>query len=321
MEWCDLKRSIRFFFSVLLLGAICYATLIFLGQRGDFGGALRRFPLEQLPLLLALASVNYLLRYFRWQIYVRLLGINISWWRSFQVFMAGLSMTVTPGKAGEALKAHLLTPETDQAWSAGLPAVFAERLTDLMGVVILVTLGLGVMPYGKDVAALGIALCLALFVICSRPIFFRALVRLLAKLPRMAERSRKLITMYTNVQKLLSLRLLLVSLSLSVAAWYAECLVLYFALVSCGSELTIIQSTFIYSLSTLVGALSMLPGGLIVTEGSMGGLLVFFGIPMNQSSLVTLVVRLCTLWFAVFVGMFFVGILQMRQHFSYLKRM
>ena len=316
-----MKRSTGFFFTFLVFGAVCYAILIFLGQRGDLGGALKRFPVSYLPLLLALAALNYLLRYFRWQIYVRFLKIDISWWKSFQVFMAGLAMTVTPGKAGEALKAHLLSPDTDRAWSAGLPAVFAERLTDLMGVVILATLGLGVMPYGKDVAIFGIALCLVLFFPCSRPVFFRAFVRLLSKVPRMADKTEKLNIIYTNVQKLLSPRLLFVSLFLSVAAWFAECMVLYFALVACGSELGIIQSTFIYALSTLAGALSMLPGGLIVTEGSMGGLLVFFGIPMNQSSLVILVVRLCTLWFAVFVGMIFVFFLQMRQHVNYFKKM
>jgi uncharacterized protein (TIRG00374 family) len=262
---------------------------------------------------LTLAFLNYLLRYFRWQIYLKALGVDLVFWKSFQIFMAGLTMTVTPGKAGEALKAHLLKPETNNAWSVGLPAVFAERLTDLMGVVILVALGLSVIPVGRDVAILGMAICVVLFLIFSRPAFFKALVRLLGKVPRLAESSEKLMGMYGNLQKLLSSRLLLGSLLISVVAWFAECLVLHLSLVACGSELNILQSTFIYALSTLAGALSMLPGGLVATEGSMTGLLCLFGVPLNQGSIVTLVVRLCTLWFAVFVGMAFIFCLQERK--------
>lgn len=310
-----MERLSRHFFSFLILVIVCYAGLVFLGQGGDFWDALLNFPLSYLPLLLALAFLNYLLRYFRWQIYLKALGVDIAPWKSFQVFMAGLTMTVTPGKAGEALKAHLLRPETNNAWSVGLPAVFAERLTDLMGVVILVALGLGVIPVGRDVAFSGMVLCVVLFLIFSRPAFFRAFVRLLAKVPRMAERSEKLLEMYTNVHKLLSLRLLVGSLLISVVAWFAECMVLYFSLIACGDELNIVQSTLVYSLSTLVGALSMLPGGLVVTEGSMTGLLYLFGVQLNRGTMVTLVVRFCTLWFAVFVGVIFVFFLHRTQQF------
>ena len=65
------------------------------------------------------------------------------------------------------------------------------------------------------------------------------------------------------------------------------------------------EATFVYALSTLAGAFSLLPGGLIVTEGSMTGLLRLFGVELSRGALVTLIVRLCTLWFAVFIGMIF----------------
>ena len=308
-----MERLRRNFFSFLILGIACYAGLVFFGQGGDFWNALLNFPISYLPLLLALAFFNYLLRYFRWQIYLKALGVNLVSWKSFQIFMAGQAMTLTPAKSGEVLKGHLLKPETENAWSVALPAVFAERLTDLMGVVILASLGLSVIPVGRHAALLGMALCVVLFLVFSRPAFFKSFVRLLAKVPRLAERSEKLLGLYGNIQTLLSLRLLAEALFISVAAWFVEGLVLHFSLVACGSELNIIQSTFVYSLSSLVGALSMLPGGLIVTEGSMSGMLCLFGVKLNRGALVTLIVRLCTLWFAVFAGMAFLFFLQRRQ--------
>jgi uncharacterized membrane protein YbhN (UPF0104 family) len=48
----------------------------------------------------------------------------------------------------------------------------------------------------------------------------------------------------------------------------------------------------------------MLPGGLGVTEGSMTALLVIFHLRPDVSAATTLIIRACTLWFAVIVGLF-----------------
>lgn len=97
-------------------------ALFFWGGVRKFWSGLLAFPLYYVPLLLALAFLNYLLRYFRWHIYLKALGIPLDSWKSFQIFMAGLTMSITPGKVGEALKAHLLRKEGDNPWSIGLPA-------------------------------------------------------------------------------------------------------------------------------------------------------------------------------------------------------
>jgi len=288
------------------VGIACYTGLVFAGQSGEFWEALHSFPGSYVPLLLGLALLNYLLRYARWHMYLRALGVRIGHWRNFQVFMAGLAMSVTPGKAGEALKAHLLRRDINNPWPVGLPAVFAERLTDLMGVVILVVIGLSCLPVvGRGVALLGVVTCLVLFLIFSRPTFLKPLIRLVGKMPRMAGPSESLAEMQTNVQQLLSFRLLMVALSISVVAWFSECLVLYFALVVSGGKASLMEATFVYALSTLAGAFSLIPGGLIVTEGSMAGLLRLFGVELSRGAMVTLIVRLCTLWFAVLTGMIF----------------
>ncbi len=284
------------------MGIACYGGLAFAGKFGDFWEALQSFPLFYIPPLLGLAGLNYLLRYARWHIYLRTLGVRIGYWRNCQVFMAGLTMSLTPGKAGEALKAHLLRGDTNNPWSAGLSAVFAERLTDLMGVVILVVLGLSSLPLGRDMALLGVVTCLGLFLIFSQPIFLKPLIRLVGKIPGMAGRWERLAEIQSNIQQLLSFRLLVVALSISVVAWFAECLVLYFALVVSGGKASLMEATFVYALSTLGGALSLLPGGLIVTEGSMAGLLRLFGVELSRGVLVTVIVRLCTLWFAILIG-------------------
>jgi len=196
----------------------------------------------------------------------------------------------------------------------GLPVVFVERLTDLMGVVLLVTIGLKALPAGKDVVLLGMVICLLLVLVFAQPTFFRGMVRVLGKLPKMAEQSKRLLEMHGNVRGLMAPKPMLVTVVISCIAWFSECLVLYFAMSACQGEANWLQATFIYALSTLAGALSILPGGLVVTEGSMTGLLLLSGLERNQAVLVTMIVRFCTLWLAVFLGMVFLFFLQREPH-------
>ena len=302
----------RRFLWFLLIGVACYAGLVFFAQGEKFIASFVKFPFSYLPVLLILTFINYLLRYVRWHIYLEALGIRLGYWRSFQIFMAGLTMTITPGKTGEALKAHLLQREVDNPWSMGLPVVFAERLTDLIGVVLLVAIGFKVLPFGRDVALLGVALCLLLILVFVQPTLFKGIVRVLGKLPRMAEPSKRLLEMHGNVKRLMTPRLTLIAVLISCIAWFAECLVLFFALSACQGDASWLQSTFIYAFSTLIGALSILPGGLVATEGSMTGLLLFSGLERSQAVLVTFIVRFSTLWLAVFLGMVFLFFLQRR---------
>ena len=133
--------------------------------------------------------------------------------------------------------------------------------------------------------------------------------------PRMSGHSEWLLEMHRNVRCLLAPRMLFPGVLLSVIAWFAECLVLYFAMFAYQCDAGPMQATLIYALSTLAGALSIMPGGLVATEGSMAGLLLYFGLGRDLSSTLTFVVRACTLWFAVLAGMVFLTVLDKQERF------
>ena len=68
------------------------------------------------------------------------------------------------------------------------------------------------------------------------------------------------------------------------------------------ADLGVVPVTFIYSFATLFGAVTMMPGGVGPTEGSMSGLLAYEGMALPDAVAATLVIRVCTLWFAVAIG-------------------
>jgi uncharacterized protein (TIRG00374 family) len=93
-----------------------------------------------------------------------------------------------------------------------------------------------------------------------------------------------------------------VALGLSVVAWFFECVALGLILEGLGVVLPLRAATFVYAFASLAGAVSMLPGGLGVAEGSLTALLAGLGTPLPAAAAATLLVRVATLWFAIAVG-------------------
>ncbi|MCX7840409.1 MAG: lysylphosphatidylglycerol synthase domain-containing protein, partial [Anaerolineae bacterium] len=65
----------------------------------------------------------------------------------------------------------------------------------------------------------------------------------------------------------------------------------------------LLAAMFIYAGASLFGAATFTPGGLGTTEGSMTSLLqLVLGASATLAAAATLLVRVCTLWFAVGLG-------------------
>ena len=104
---------------------------------------------------------------------------------------------------------------------------------------------------------------------------------------------------------MLALRPLLLLSFISVIGWGLECLGYYVVLEGfAGVEADILLCLFLWSTTTLIGAVSFLPGGLGATEGSLAVLATRLveGVTAPVALASTLLIRACTLWFAVVVG-------------------
>ncbi len=58
----------------------------------------------------------------------------------------------------------------------------------------------------------------------------------------------------------------------------------------------------IYATSVLLGAISFIPGGIGITEGSITGLFTLNGIDVSTALILSIMIRIFTLWYSVGVG-------------------
>jgi uncharacterized protein (TIRG00374 family) len=259
--------------------------------------ALGRFHWRLGPLIVLAVVANWSLRFAKWHFYLRCLHVSLRWRPSLRVFLAGFTMAISPGKLGEVLKAVLVRNLVGTPVSLTASIVMAERLTDVAGLVALGGLGVTALPRGPLLLG-GIALVLVAAVVVLRtPSVGRRARRLLPG--RLVEPVRLFVH---SGRALLSTRALAVSLALSVVSWFFECLAFALILDGLGIVLPLRVATFVYAFASLAGAVSMLPGGLGVAEGSLTGLLAGLGTPLPEAAAATLLVRGATLWLAVALG-------------------
>src|SRR5699024_11157072 len=108
---------------------------------------------------------------------------------------------------------------------------------------------------------------------------------------------------YEQTIFLLQFRFLTFSFFVSVSSWLLECISLYLVIQSFSLAVSFLASILTFSLGTIAGAVCMIPGGIGAAEGSLAGLLVYFGVGGSLAVTISLIIRFVTLWFGVILGM------------------
>ncbi|HWE61640.1 MAG TPA: lysylphosphatidylglycerol synthase transmembrane domain-containing protein [Chloroflexota bacterium] len=311
----------RFLLS-LLFGLIVLSLLALAGDAPKVLDVLRGFPAALLPAVLLLTLWNYALRFAKWHLYLHRLHIGAAFMDSLGIFLCGLSMAVTPGKAGELLKSVLLRRRVGTPLAVSAPVVMAERLTD--GLAMMGLAATGLLLYHTALGPMAALLLLFLTVIAGTqlPVVRSRLVPWLAMQPRLERRAEAIGRIYNSARILLSPGLLGGAVAIGLCSWSGECLAFYLVLAGLGFHAggtLLIQAAFVLAVSTLIGSATLLPGGLGTAESSSTVLLIaIVHAGRAEAVAATLLIRLCTLWFGVGVGV--VSLLLFRRRFGIFSR-
>jgi uncharacterized membrane protein YbhN (UPF0104 family) len=302
----------------MLLGIVVFAGLLAYGDFKNVGSGLKDFRWELMPLILLVTCGNYLLRFGKWQYYLRQIGVTgLKRADSFLIYFSGLGMTVTPGKVGEWLKSYLLKEMHGTPVTRSAPILLAERLTDGLALLVIAVAGLAVFghEYWPIAAIFGGGSLLAIAVSRHRPAS-HALLRLAARVPLLSRFVPHFEEFYESTYVVMNPRGVALMTALSVGSWFFEVLAFYLTLIGLGvdgSLDTLFKAAFILPIATLAAAVLLTPGGLGVAEGGIAKLSEEL-LEMGKSSATvgTLIIRIATLWFGVLLGLAMFALLARR---------
>lgn len=310
-----MNRFMRRVVVAMLCGIVVYGAFALYTGIAQMQETLASFHWSSFLVALLLSSGNYLVRFLKWQYYLGRLGIaGVGMLDSFLVFLSGFVLTVTPGKVGEVFKSAVLWKTHGVPVERTAPIVVAERLTDAIGVIVLIVVGSAFFAGGKVWAIAGAAAVAfgMLAIVWQAPMLW-----LLAALERrggaLAQAVPKLREAYRSLYVVAGPAALFVPTLLSVIAWSAEGVGMSVILSGFGADVPLPRVIFFYATATLAGALVPLPGGLGIVEGLIREQLTRIShVADGPATATMMLIRFATLWWAVLVGFVALFLLRLR---------
>ncbi len=305
------KIKKKILFSIAAAG-ILYLGFTFYANIDRLAVVFETFNWFLIPLLSLLSLLNYFLRFLKWDYYLLLVKVKIKRIDSFFIFMSNLIMAVTPGKMGELLKSYLVKEISGTPVSKTFPIIFVERITDFVSLIFITLIGAYLYNFGREIIlGVGIFFLLVCITLSNKKIALPFL-QLLEKVKFLEKHLKSIHTAYESSYSMLQPLPLLYMTVLGIISWSLECFAYYLILINFHLQVNFLWAAFSYGFAIIVGALSMLPGGLGITEGSLTFMLIRKNISKDIAVASTFIIRAVTLWFAVLVGIISVTIYQSR---------
>jgi uncharacterized protein (TIRG00374 family) len=292
----------------LIFGFVVILGLTLLGDVRQVIQHLAAFSWQLTPIILACTLFNYVLRFIKWHFYLGQVGVHdLPVLESARLFVGGFPLAVTPGKVGEALKGVWLNQRAGIPVARAVPVVIAERISDGLAVTALSTLGVIAYPrYWPAFASVLTLLIAGVTLTQIRPLAL-TLIGVAERMPLVGRATVHLREFYEGTYALFRPKATVAAVSLGTVAWLGEGIGFYLILRGLGvpaSWQTLSIAVFVLAFSTIVGAVSTLPGGLGAAEASIAGMLsLLLSLPAGIPAAATLLIRFATLWFGVSLGL------------------
>lgn len=297
----SMKKSLiwTFVFSLVVLSVF----LVF-GDLQEIVKAVLHFDFNYIYIILIVMPINFLVRFLKYCYYLKIQEITIPLKDKVLIYLSGLCMSVTPAKLGELIRPYMLKQKYGIPISKTSPFMIAERGTDGLAMILLALISFGGIQYNPMVIYATLSVLLIGIVIIQQKRFCYFVLDRLAGLKLIQKYVKWLRSFYDSSFILLKWRAVFVGIVTGLVAWTCEAVVLYFTLLGFGSSIGFMQALFIISMTAILAGVTMLPGGIGISEGSIVGLLIFIGIPTSIGTSAALVSRFSTLWLGVLVGLF-----------------
>jgi len=294
-----LKKILPVFIAVIII----YAVFLLVSDLDKITDKIINFKLEYVPIVTSLVVFSWFIVYWRWNLLLKNLGIIIPHKINFQIFLVGGALGITPGKVGELFKSQILKDKFDIPRSKTAPLFIIEKFFDIIGALIVTSFGIWFIPELGFLSIAALPLLFLIFkILVSKKLFDKTLI-FFSRLNFLKKYLEPLSSSHEILTDSLQKKNMLIFSSLSIFYWIVIGVAAFFVLQGFGiSSISIINMISTYSGSLILGALSFIPGGVGVAEGSLIGLFSVQNIELSEAIVIVVLIRFFTLWFSTITG-------------------
>ena len=294
------------FLWIVLGSALFYVFLILLSDVEAISESFLHIRVEFLFLIFALGFLSHVVKSFRQKDFLDMVGEKIPLLQNMIIYMSGLSLVTTPGGAGIFIKSAYLKKIFNTPTEKSIAVIFLERYHDLLAgtSIILVTLLFHFGLVSMTLVIVSSLLLGAMYMLIKSQRVFLSLYSRLQKtrfisknLPEIGP--NKSFSILTNPKNMTR------GWFFSVLGWGIDSMSVYLVFLALNIDLGYILTSQIYLTSLGYGILSLLPGGIGVSESVADLLLVRQGLDISVAASLVILTRLCTIWFATIIGVIF----------------
>ena len=289
---------------LILVAAIgIYAIFLFVSDFNIISEKISNFKTNYLPLILLLVSVSWIPMIVKWHFLLKNCEIDVPLRKSIAVFFAGIAFEITPGQIGSLIKSQLLKTSSNIPRTKTVPIIAAEKVYDLIGAILASIIGIIILGMDFYLIIIAIlALTVIFFFMFYRPaseIFFKRIT----KTKFFSKYIDNMSEFHTIIQKSTNVKAATICILLGVTYWFIISAAAYYTLIAFDiNVLDYLTVLAIYTTSILLGAISFVPAGIGITEGTITGLFTLNGIDVSTALILSVMIRVLTLWFSVSVG-------------------
>ena len=303
-------EAIKTKFLWLVFGAVAfYVLLILISDVEEMSKSFLQIRWEFLSLIFALGFLSHVVRSFRQKALLGMVGEKISSFQNMTIYMSGLSLVTTPGGAGTFIKSVYLKKKFNTPTEKSIAVIFLERYHDLLAgtSIILATLLTHFGLISMSLVVISLFLLGAIYLLIKSQRVFVSLYSRLCKIRFISKNlpeigPSKSFSILTNPKNMTHGWLL------SILGWSIDSLSVYVVFLALNVDLGYLLTSQIYLTSLGYGILSLLPGGIGVSESVADLLLVRQGLDLSVAASLVILMRLCTMWFATVIGIIFTRI-------------
>ena len=303
----------------ILVAAIgIYAIFLFISDYNVITEKISNFKINYLPLILLLVSASWVPLIIKWHFLLKNSEINIPLTKSIAVFFSGVAFDITPGQIGTLIKSQLLKTSSNISRTKTVPIVIVEKIYDLIGAILASVIGIIILGMEFYLIIIAISsLVVIFFFMYYKPaseLFFDRITKLkfFSKYVENISEFNEVIKKSTNV------KVATICILLALTYWFMVSAAAYYTLIAFDVNiLDYLKVLAIYTTSSLLGAISFIPGGIGITEGSIAGLFTLNGIDVSTALILSVMIRVLTLWYTVcigFIALKFTGGLSFKQN-------